>query len=58
MQTIDRTNAMFSPTQEEIEHSMEVIKAYKAAISVGDGMAVLNGKLIGKCNTLKHIFII
>ncbi|CAK4659163.1 unnamed protein product [Aphanomyces euteiches] len=44
--TIDATNAMFSPSSEEIEHAHAIIQAFDAAIAAGDGMAVYNGKLI------------
>ncbi|OQS01064.1 citrate lyase subunit beta [Achlya hypogyna] len=44
--TIAATNKMFSPTDVQVTHANEVIDAYEAAIAVGNGMAVLHGKLI------------
>ncbi|OQR91074.1 (3S)-malyl-CoA thiolesterase [Thraustotheca clavata] len=44
--TIAATNECFSPSMEQVQHAKEVIQAYDAAIAVGDGMAVLHGKLI------------
>jgi len=43
---ISQANETFSPSEEEIQHAMSVIKVYKDASLEGSGVATLNGKLI------------
>ncbi|KAF0697383.1 Aste57867_11935 [Aphanomyces stellatus] len=44
--TIERTNDIYSPSTREIDDAHAIIAAFDAALAVGDGMAVLHGKLI------------
>lgn len=41
-------NQVFAPTQKEIEHALEVIRAIKEAEEKGSGVVALNGKMIDK----------
>jgi len=45
---IDPINAMFSPTQEEIEYAEKVIQAYEDALARGDGSIAFGGQLIDR----------
>jgi len=44
--TIAAANAAFGPSDEEIEESRAIIAAFDAARAAGQGVAVLNGKLV------------
>jgi len=46
--TIAAANAAFGPTGEDIEESRAIITAFEATRAAGQGVAVLNGKLIEK----------
>jgi len=44
--TISATNDAFAPKPEDVEHAKELIKVYAEAVAEGQGVVVLNGKLI------------
>jgi citrate lyase subunit beta/citryl-CoA lyase len=44
--TIAAANAAFGPTAEDVEWSKKVIKAHDAAVARGEGVVVVDGKLI------------
>lgn len=43
---IEIANDVFSPSAEKVETSLRIIDAYEAALAAGDGVTVLDGKLI------------
>ncbi len=43
---IEKINAIFSPSEAEIEYATRVVAAYEAAIARGDGSVALGGQLV------------
>ena len=43
---VDVTNAAFSPTKEEVELAQRQIDAFQAAEAAGQGVAVVEGKIV------------
>jgi (3S)-malyl-CoA thioesterase len=43
---VDVTNAAFSPTEEEVELAQRQIDAFQAAEAAGQGVAVVDGKIV------------
>jgi citrate lyase subunit beta/citryl-CoA lyase len=44
------TNAVFSPTPDEVAHARAVVEAVNAAAAAGKGAAVHDGKMIDAAN--------
>lgn len=44
--TIDTANRIYGPSAAELESARRVVEAYRAAVAAGQGVAVLEGKLI------------
>merc|ERR1711874_656662 len=45
-QTVEFANRVFSPSLQTVEYCQRLLEAYNDALSKGEGMAVLDGKLI------------
>lgn len=45
---IDTVNRIYAPTDKEIEQAKQIVKAYEAGVSKGDGAVQLNGEMIDK----------
>lgn len=43
---IERTNAMFAPTPEQVEKARKIIAAYEEATAQGKGVVVVDGKMV------------
>jgi len=44
--TVEPTNRIFGPTEEDAQKAQEIVKAFDEAKAKGDGIAVVDGKLI------------
>lgn len=44
--TVEAANEAFGPLEEELEHARKVLSAWQAATSQGQGVAVVDGKLV------------
>ena len=44
---IEPANKCFTPSEEEVNRSREIVAAWKESIKTGSGVAMFNGKMIG-----------